>query len=158
MADGTVWHHYTFPEWSAVNVPTPPVHFFRGWIFNQTPSYSYTPEQEQQYREAQKELREQQAAAELKAQELFLSKLTEEQRQSLESQNGFLVLGSQGNQYWISCSSTIENVYLMDKGHVVVSMCAGPPGVPRYDTWLSQKLLLESDEEEFCTVAVTSRV
>lgn len=92
-----------------------------------------------------------------RSRELLLSKLTKDQQASYADRDGFFVLGSQGNRYWISCSTTIENVYLMDKGNTVAALCAGPSGVPRYDFWLSQKLLIESDEAAFRAVAVISR-
>lgn len=93
-----------------------------------------------------------------RSRKLFLSKLTPGQRQSFEAKEGFPVLGSQGNSYWISCSSTVENVYLMERGHPVAGLCAGPLGIPRYDFWLSQKLLIESDEETFRAVAVITHL
>lgn len=88
------------------------------------------------------------------ARKLLLSRLTDEQRRTLEKENYFIVLGSKGNSYRISCDRISHNV--REVGKEGVTYCAYPPGVPRNDIWLAQKLLIESNEEAFLKVAVRS--
>lgn len=112
----------------------------------------------EQYREAQEEWRKQQEQAEAKARKLFLSKLTEVQKKTLEKDNEIFVRGSKGNWYRINCQYTAENVWSvpLDGREEVWSYCAGPPGVPESDVWLAQKLLIEADEDAFLAVAIRS--
>ena len=95
-------------------------------------------------------------AAEEKAKALFLSCLTKEQREQFGKDNSFKVTGSgKRNRYLVSCSSTVENVYLTKRGKPVMMYCAGPRNTKiAWDIWLAQKLILESNEQAFLKVAM----
>jgi len=169
------WHHYTFPDppepepvrYVYADLPDLPRPLYRfvsggGYAWNVFRPLVVTPaelEAERQRRgEYEREYLErvkQRQAAEAKARELLLSRLTEEQKGTLERENWFAVRGSKGNQYTIGCMSTTENVYRTIKGRIV-TYCAGLVGVPQSDFWLAQKLLIESDEDAFLKVAIAS--
>ena len=123
-----------------------------------------TDEQQEAYRlqfeellRGQEEQARKLAAADARARELLLSKLTPEQKVSFEKGQEFLVRGSKGNLYRINCTSTTGNVTaLRGSGpNSQVSLCAFPPGVPQHDIWLAQKLILESDEDVFLKQAIS---
>ena len=113
---------------------------------------------ERRYLEARRERQEKRKAAEKKAEMLFLSCLTDQQRKQLDTDNSFKVIGSgKKNRYIISCSSTVENVWRTRYGKPRIMYCAAPRGTSiSWDIWLAQKLILESDEPAFLKVAVAS--
>lgn len=84
-----------------------------------------------------------------KAEALLWSKLTPAQRSTCRDAGYFDVVGSSGGRYRIRMTSTVQNIVQGD-----VEFCAGPcRSMSRYDFWLCQKLLIESDEELFLRVA-----
>ena len=114
--------------------------------------------EQRRYLEAYRARHERRKAAEKKAEALFLSCLTGEQKKQLDKDNSFKVIGSGGkNRYIISCSSTVENVYRTRYGKPCIIYCAAPRATSIcWDIWLAQKLILESDEPAFLKVAVPS--
>lgn len=87
-----------------------------------------------------------------RAEELFWSKLTDAQRSTAKVTGSFDVVGSLGGRYRIYMSSTVINIAQMEKR--CRTFCAGPARrMPDWDVWLCQKLLIESDEDEFLRVA-----
>ena len=115
----------------------------------------YTSAHEEYQRQQEKE-REERRVAVKKAEALFLSCLTEKQREQFSKDKTFKVTGSGGkNRYLIDCGSMIENVYLTKWGKPVIAYCAGPWRTSiSWDFHLAQKLILESDEAAFLKVAV----
>lgn len=104
---------------------------------------------EQMQREQEEKLRKQQEAN-LRAERLFLSRLTPFQLHEFQRSKEFPVRGSNGTRYLINCTHCSGNVQRVSDG---ISFCAGPFGLPAYDFWLAQKLLIESDEDAFLKVA-----
>ncbi len=109
-----------------------------------------TPEQGERYRREQEERLRKQQEANLRAEKLFLSRLTSFQLQEFQRSKEFLVRGSKGTRYWINCTHCMGNVQRASDG---TKFCAGPFGLPAYDFWLAQKLLIEADEDAFLKVA-----
>ena len=116
--------------------------------------------QQEKEREQQEKERENRRVAVKKAEALFLSCLTEKQKEQFAEDKTFKVTGSGGkNRYLIDCSSMIENVYLTKWGKPVIAYCAGPWRTNiSWDFHLAQKLILESDEAAFLKVAVPGSV
>lgn len=104
---------------------------------------------EQVQREWEERLRKQQEAN-LRAEQLFLSRLTPFQLNEFQRSKEFPVRGSKGTRYRINCTHQNGNVQRVSDG---IKFCAGPFGLPAYDFWLAQKLLIESDENAFLKVA-----
>lgn len=130
-------------------------------VFYYTPPHlSISQEENDRYLERQEKARAERRAAEKKAEALFLSCLTEKQREQYDKDGSFKVVGSGGkNRYLINCSSTIENVYLTKRGKPVIAYCAGPHGTSiSWDVHLAQKAILESDEAAFLKVAIPGEV
>jgi hypothetical protein len=99
--------------------------------------------------------------ATLKARELLLEQLTQEQLQSFEQHNWFLVRGRSGQHYRIRDDGhVVANIEVVERdllGHdrVLHRLCAhiGEYGIPQADHLLAQKLMLEADEEAFLRLA-----
>ena len=84
---------------------------------------------------------------------LLLACLDEKQREEFIADRKFTVKGSAGGVFTVGCHSTTYNV-----SDGVVEWCAYAPGCPPCDTWLAQKLVLESDEVFFRGVAFSRSV
>ena len=126
-----------------------------GWTPSVTNWYMFFTAGSTDQRLQEKE-REERRVAVKKAEALFLSCLTEKQREQFSKDKTFKVTGSGGkNRYLIDCGSMIENVYLTKWGRPVIAYCAGPWRTNiSWDFHLAQKLILESDEAAFLKVAV----
>lgn len=126
-----------------------------GWTPSVTNWYTFFAAGSTDQRRQEKE-REGRQAAIKKAEALFLSCLTEKQREQFSKDKTFKVTGSGGkNKYLIDCRSMVENVYLTKWGKPVIAYCAGPWRTNiSWDFHLAQKLILESDEAAFLKVAV----
>lgn len=101
--------------------------------------------------------------AQIKARELLDSVLSDEQRRSLHENKHFEVVGKSGRRYRIQHGS-VRNVYLLDEtGKTVERFCAHHPldvpagtigqDYPTEDHMVTQKLMLECEEEAFLAVA-----
>lgn len=83
---------------------------------------------------------------------LLRSALSERQREEL-ARGYFEVCAPSGRRYRVYSDSASGNVQEHDdRGHLS-TYCAHPVGVPLGDQLLAQKLMLETDEEEFLRVA-----
>lgn len=83
-----------------------------------------------------------------------MSKLTPEQRRTAPL-GYFDVTGSLGGRYRIDITSTVQNIAGL--GDRAGEYCVGPiERQPKADVWLSQKLLIEADEEYFLRTAVAT--
>lgn len=100
-----------------------------------------------------------QAEADVRARALLLDVLTDEQREEFVATERFRVRGSKGGVYEVRCNSGVSG-NVRGRPHMggrERSYCIHPTnGVPRHDTYLAQKLLLEHDEDEFLRVANAS--
>jgi hypothetical protein len=98
--------------------------------------------------------REERQARDDRARAILAAYLTEEQRAQLARDKFFVVRGSKGRLFEIR-HGRVQNVTLLGPdGKAVVRLCAHPSlAVPDGDTMLAQKLLLETDEEEFYRIA-----
>lgn len=96
--------------------------------------------------------RQQEAAqeAEDKARELLLSCLDDEQRADYEAYEHFHV--QVRNKRYRITKKRVGNVYRIEEGRTVESICIHPSGGPLEDQMLSQKLMLETDEERFLRI------
>lgn len=110
----------------------------------------FSPEQEEWYRREQEERLRKRQEANLRAEQLFLSRLTPFQLREFQHSKEFPVRGSRGTRYRINCTHCSGNVERVSDG---IRFCAGPFGLPGYDFWLAQKLLIEADEDAFLKVA-----
>ncbi len=91
--------------------------------------------------------------AEIRAEELLRSCLSERQDQDLTRLGWFDVPASPGRTYRVK-RGTAGNVYLLGAdGREVEQYCAHPSGVPAADTMLAQKLMLEAAESRFLKIA-----
>ena len=108
-------------------------------------------------RRRSRELRKRIAAR--RARRLLMECLSPEQREDLERANRFRVHLPSGRVYEVA-KGYAGNVYLLDvAGRRRTRFCIhGPSSLPDEDHMLAQKLLLETDEEEFCRVANASAV
>lgn len=93
--------------------------------------------------------------ASLKARALLHYHLTKEQRKELRGTKAFTLAGADGKTYRIT-EGTTSNVYLLEEGQPVMRFCvvAKETALPMYDLLLAQKLMLESDPEQFWKIAV----
>jgi hypothetical protein len=82
--------------------------------------------------------------------DLLLACLTPGQKHQFETEEQFAVKGSDGGQYMIRCKSRNTTWNVSDGKY---EMCAYLPGVTCHDSWLAQKLALETDEKKFRLVA-----
>jgi len=86
-----------------------------------------------------------------KAKLLLTSHLTPEQQKSVETYCYFLVKGSRtGMIYRINTNCVSMNIQCIDNGN---KYCAIVPGVPCWDIYLAQKVIIEYDEDSFLKVA-----
>lgn len=91
--------------------------------------------------------------AEVRAEELLRSCLSERQDADLTRLGWFDVPASPGRTYRVK-RGTAGNVYLLGAdGREVEQYCAHPSGVPAADTMLAQKLMLEAAESRFLKIA-----
>jgi len=91
--------------------------------------------------------------ADLCAEKLLLSYLTDEQKQLYEKERFFIVHARQ-YRYRIWRSKLINIEQIGRDGYVMHRLCAGPEGdLPVGDVMLAQKLMLESDETAFLQTA-----
>lgn len=92
-------------------------------------------------------------AAEIKAEKLLHSCLTEEQKDELIKKNYFHLYV--GNKKYRIERGTTGNIKLLyeNSDNPKHQYCIHPTGVPVGDVMLAQKLLLETNEEEFLRVA-----
>lgn len=94
----------------------------------------------------------------LRATELLLSLLTDEQRQSYRQHGWFIVVGgSTGRRYRIRCNSYQGNVDLLaanDNNRIEYRFCGHcRDRIPLGDHLLAQKIMLEIDETAFIGLA-----
>ena len=96
-----------------------------------------------------------QDTARSRARQLLLDALTDEQRATFEKSGHLNVTVAGGKRTYRIRTGKSMNVDLLDKaGHVKRTFCAYPTeGVPDFDAMLAQKLMLETDEGEFLSVA-----
>jgi len=94
------------------------------------------------------------AKAQLRAEDLLLSCLTEEQRKMLKESGKFRLVGSNGSIYEIKRGRQ-HNIFKLDaQGNRVEELCVHPgPHMPNADTMLLQKVSLETDEAEMRQIA-----
>ncbi len=96
------------------------------------------------------------AAAKERAEALLLSCLDEEQRRELRAHDRFHVTAPSGRRYCIK-RGRAGNVSARDSANRVVRYCIHDyVGLPDADTMLGQKLMLETDEQEFLATANAS--
>lgn len=99
--------------------------------------------------------------------------LTERQRLRFDITRTIEVTGSCGGQYIINCNGVTANVTQVSgaiyknpyevglifrgkrKNSLPRRWCAYLPDCPDPDTWLAQKLLIETNEREFQRIAIT---
>ena len=83
-----------------------------------------------------------------RARELFLSKLTDEQRRYWRRERLLVVAGASGRRYTISPYGAF-NIHCRQYSYCLRVL--GP--APAYDKLLAQRLLVESDEQTFLALA-----
>jgi hypothetical protein len=92
-----------------------------------------------------------------RARELLLSKLTQEQRETFERNNWFVVAGGKSNtRYRLEGHTLVANIVVLAFGseQALHRLCAHlNRSLPMEDHLLAQKLMLEYDEEEFLKIA-----
>ena len=90
---------------------------------------------------------------ELRAKRLLNQCLDQEQRQTLKERDHFYMRTASGKLYRIEYGRA-GNVFLMEGDLVARRYCIHPDDYcPNYDTMLMQKLMLETDEEQFLRMA-----
>jgi len=180
MADGawTAWNNavMTTTGSAAFNYTTSTAYVSNGvsWVSWNT-RYEEETEEQQREREAReaevmadwrRQHAEQEAAeaerareraeADQRAQELLLSLLTPQQRESYLDKGWFEVRGSKGGRWRIRNKGQSGNVDLMPEigEERDATYCAHPPGgLPNADAHLAQMLALVTDEESFLRTA-----
>lgn len=119
-------------------------------------------EEQRVERAAQDELRRQAAAVRTaqravaieKADKLLDSVLNDAQREHLSRHDWFLLKGKNGTIYRIRRGRSANVDVLNKEGAVIARLCAHPAmAVPDGDTMVAQKLMLESEPEEFLRIA-----
>jgi hypothetical protein len=90
-----------------------------------------------------------------KAKQLLLEHLTSEQRETVEKNGWFVIEGGRSKKrYRIRSSGVTGNVEEMDGERVIAKYCCHiSHSYPRSDHHLTQKLMLEWDEETFLRLA-----
>lgn len=125
---------------------------------------AYVPptEEERVAAAAQAELRRQAAAVRTaqravaieKADKLLDSVLNDAQREHLSRHDWFLLKGKNGTIYRIRRGRSANVDVLNKEGAVIARLCAHPAmAVPDGDTMVAQKLMLETEPEEFLRIA-----
>lgn len=93
------------------------------------------------------------AAAHKKAEELLLSHLTPEQRETFVKNKWFVVQGKK-QQYRINGTRYAGNIDIMDGEKVTARLCCHcTVDIPLHDHLLAQKIMLESAEDDFIKLA-----
>jgi len=90
--------------------------------------------------------------AERRAEALLKAFLTPEQRKQLAEMSAFLVKSETGKTYKISKKKSRNVTLLGQGGQPILGYCA-VADVPLADQMLTQKLMLETNEAEFCRLA-----
>jgi len=110
--------------------------------------------QRERHRIAGKKRAEEMRLAEEKSKALLQSQLDEEEKKRLDELQHFFVRSQHNKKYKIE-KGRYENVVLLgEDGIPIASYCIHPwESVPDYDTMLSQKLMLETDEAGFLRIA-----
>lgn len=88
-----------------------------------------------------------------RARELLYEHLDEEQAATYRSDLYFETVGSRGTRYRIEWGYAGNVLALDDEGRPWRRYCCHPSGYVNEDTLLTQKLLLETDEDRFLAVA-----
>jgi hypothetical protein len=97
-------------------------------------------------------------AAEFRARELLVANLTPEQRAEFEAGGSFVVVGSKTGKTYRIRKGWENNVRSPEEDGTDTVYCIHPGiRVPEHDNMLTQKLLLELNEEAFLKEAVTYR-
>ena len=98
--------------------------------------------------------RESQEAARAKAEALLRATLDKKQNEDLDQKGWFLVDGKSGKRYRIERGRSGNVRLLNSDGSVRSRHCAHPQiCCPDADTMLTQKLMLETDDQEFLRIA-----
>lgn len=95
-----------------------------------------------------------------RAKALLHKYLTKEQRQELRGTQAFRVSDRDGRQYLIT-EGTAGNVYFLVGGEERYRLCVVARGhlpIPVYDLMLAQKLLIETDPEQFLKLANVTNI
>lgn len=87
-----------------------------------------------------------------RAKRLLYSCLTNYQKRTYRQNKWFHVTSNKGRKYRISHGDTM-NITLIEKGKPTKKYCIHPRNVPVEDTMLAQKLLIETNEDQFLKVA-----
>lgn len=149
----------TDDTWSGWNTNPSNVRVFQRQYQQQWPTRQETVEErdarvqrELQLRQQREERRVQQTAelkaARTEAKALLDSLLSEIQRQSLEEEGWFIVIGKSGKIYRLR-KGRVGNIDQLDEeGRVVTTLCSHPgPYLPNADDLVAQKMFLETDDE-----------
>jgi hypothetical protein len=115
----------------------------------------------EELRRVETERYEQRKLSTEKANQILLEHLTPDQREMVEKNGWFVIEGGKtGKIYRIGSKSIAGNVEELDeKGKVIAKYCCHlPHQYPQSDHLLTQKLMLEWDEEEFLRKANKSNV
>lgn len=108
-----------------------------------------------------KEREERQRAAVARSTELLREWLDEKERERFDKHKRFHVVTASGRRYEVDCTKRQHNVFELDeKGKRVVEHCiyANAFDLPLPDNALAQKLLLETNEDEFRRIANQTRL
>ena len=98
--------------------------------------------------------RQEAAAADERAEQLLRAFLSPEQRKHLDEMSAFLVQSESERVYRIKRGRSRNIEELDENGKIVARLCAHPSElVPDPDTMLAQKIMLESNEDEFLRIA-----
>jgi hypothetical protein len=118
----------------------------------------YRVERERVQARADAAAAERRAAIE-RARALLHAMLSVQQREQLQREQFFEVIGHHSQKRYRVRQGSHGNVRLLDKaGREVTSYCAQPHGVPTEDSMLAQKLALEHEEQAFLKVANATRM
>jgi len=110
-------------------------------------------------REERERLADERQVAKSQAETLLKSLLTAGQRKHLDEASSFLVKSESERMFRIRRGGTVEE--LNERDEVVARYCIHPPygsGLPKADTMLAQKLMLEMNEAEFMNIANRSQM
>jgi hypothetical protein len=124
--------------------------------------YTRVQEEEMQAaRERAEQLAKEQKNARKRAHALLLEHLTPQQRETFEKNKWFIVEGGKtGKRFKIFSNGYAGNVHELDAHDKMVNRlcCHANPGIPLEDQLLTQKVLLEWDEEHFIKTANITRI
>jgi hypothetical protein len=99
-----------------------------------------------------------QRMAEKRAEDLLMSMLDATQREMFRKEQAIIVIAASGIRYRIRLSM-INNIEQLDThGNPLLKLCVHPVNVPLADVLVTQKLLLETDEQEFRRMANITNV